>query len=289
MVIRDAGPGCGSPQFKKNGHIHNGKQNHQCKVCGRQFVASAEDHIVSGEERTVIEHLLRERISLRGICRAVGVSLTWLLRFMLERFASCPDHLYVQLPVNPTDVVNQRLEAEADEMWNFVEKKANKQWIWIAMDAKTRQVIPFHIGDRSGESGEQLWAMLPRVYQQQATFYTNLNEVYKGVIPPTQHKAVTTKARNTNHVERFNNTLRQRISRLVRDTLSFSKKLANHIGAIKFFICHYNLANAAALPVYHYRRSGCNTTRSFSKMAFTHRFMVGCCSLSMLLRACGSE
>jgi hypothetical protein len=42
---------------------------------------------------------------------------------------------------------------------------------------------------------------------------------------------------------------RQRVSRLVRDTLSFSKKLAHHIGAIKYFICHYNLTRAAALPV----------------------------------------
>jgi len=40
-----------------------------------------------------------------------------------------------------------------------------------------------------------------------------------------------------------------RVSRLVRDRLSFSKKLANYIGAIKFFIGHYNLAKAAALPV----------------------------------------
>jgi transposase-like protein len=116
MVVRDACPGCGSPQFKKNGHIHSGKQNHQCKACGRQFVASAEDYIVSDEERTVVEHLLRERISLRGICRAVGVSLTWLLRFMVERFAACPDYLHVQLPGDPTDVVIQRLEADADEM-----------------------------------------------------------------------------------------------------------------------------------------------------------------------------
>jgi len=42
------------------------------------------------------------------------------------------------------------------------------------------------------------------------------------------------------------NTLRQRVSRLVRAALSFSKKLANHIGAIKLFICHYNLTRAAA-------------------------------------------
>jgi insertion element IS1 protein InsB len=49
---------------------------------------------------------------------------------------------------------------------------------------------------------------------------------------------------DTNHIERFNNTLRQRVSRLVRETLSFSKKLSNHIGAIKFFICDYNLTRA---------------------------------------------
>jgi IS1 family transposase len=69
------------------------------------------------------------------------------------------------------------------------------------------------------------------------------------VIPAGQHKAITKKTWKTNHIERFNNTLRQRVSRLVRDTLSFSKKLANHIGAIKYFICYYNLTKAAALPV----------------------------------------
>ena len=41
-------------------------------------------------------------------------------------------------------VVLRRLEAEADEMWSFVQKKANKQWIWIAMDRTTRQIIAFH-------------------------------------------------------------------------------------------------------------------------------------------------
>jgi Transposase DDE domain len=45
---------------------------------------------------------------------------------------------------------------------------------------------------------------------------------------------------------RPHNTLRQRVSRLAREALSFSKKLANHIGAIKLFICHYNLTKAAA-------------------------------------------
>ena len=229
--------------------MHSGKHNRRCKACGRQFVASVAERIIAEEQRTLIEHLLRERISLRGICRAVGVSLTWLLHFMVERLATYSNHLHAQLPVRPTAVVIRQLEAKADEMWSFVGKKATRQWLSITMDAKTRQVIAFHVGDRSRKSGTQLWAKIPAVYQQQATFYTNCYEVYKGMIPPAQHKAITKKARKTNHVERFNNTLRQRLSRLVRETLSFSKKLANHIGAIKYFICHYNLTRTTALPV----------------------------------------
>ena len=58
------------------------------------------------------------------------------------------------------------------------------------------------------------------------------------------NRVVKKQRRITNHIERFNCTLRQRVSRLVRKSLSFSKKLANHIGAIKYFICHYNLDKA---------------------------------------------
>jgi insertion element IS1 protein InsB len=79
------------------------------------------------------------------------------------------------------------------------------------------------------------------VYQEQAMFYTDCYAVYKSVVPSAQHRAITKLARTTNHIERFNCTLRQRVSRLVRATLSCSKKLANHMGAIKYFICDYNL------------------------------------------------
>ncbi|MET0034179.1 MAG: IS1 family transposase, partial [Limnospira maxima] len=47
------------------------------------------------------------------------------------------------------------------------------------------------------------------------------------------------------YIKRFNNTLRQPVSRLVPKTLSFSKCLQNHIGGIWYFIHHYN----ASLPL----------------------------------------
>jgi insertion element IS1 protein InsB len=190
--------------------------------------------------------LLVERISLRGICRAVGGTLKWLLGFLVQCFQALPDHLHVQ-PVTCTQhVMIQRLEVEADEMASCVQQKANKQWIWIARDARSRQVIAFHVGDRSRRSATHLWAKIPQAYRQHAMFYTDQYVGYEGVIPAAQHRAISKLARKTNHIERFNNTLRQRVSRLVREALSFSKKLAHHIGAIKRFICHYNLTRAAA-------------------------------------------
>ena len=187
-----------------------------------------------------------ERISLRGICRAVGVTLKWLLGFLVQCFEALPDHLHAQ-PVSCTHEMRvQRLEVEADELASFVQKKANKQWVWITMDAKTRQILALHVGDRSHKSAEHLWAKIPQAYRQHATFYTDQYVVYEKVIPAAHHKAISKSARKTNYIERFNNTLRQRVSRLVRDALSFSKKLANPIGAMKLFICHYNLARAAA-------------------------------------------
>jgi IS1 family transposase len=249
MVTPESCPACGSARYKKNGHTRHGKQNHFCKNCERQFSAGAEDRRIAAERRAEIAHLLRERLSLRGICRAVGVSLTWLLHFMVDCFATCPDHLYARLPAGPAKVWVSKLAAEADEMWSFVQKKANKQWLWLAMDAATRQIIAFHVGDRSRESAKALWATIPEVYQAHATFHTDQYDVYQGVIPAARHKAITKNARKTNHVERFNNTLRQRLARLVRATLSFSKKVEHHIGAIKFFLCHYNLEKVAALPL----------------------------------------
>ena len=101
-------------------------------------------------------------------------------------------------------------------------------------------ILAFYVGDRSGASARQLWKRLPAPYRQQAMFYTDDWEAYGTVIPPAQHQVCAKGSGRTNIIERFNCTLRQRVSRLVRLSLSFSKKLENHIGAIQYFICDYN-------------------------------------------------
>jgi insertion element IS1 protein InsB len=167
--------------------------------------------------------------------------------FMVACFAAVPAHLQVQPLAASREVLLGCLDVAADELWSFVQQKPTPHWGWIAMDKQTRQIIAFHVGDRSQDSAKQLGAKIPEVYREQATFDTDQYAAYTGVIPATQHKAITKRARKTNPIERFNNTLRQRVSRLVRSTLAFSKKIENPIGAIRYFISHYNLARAALL------------------------------------------
>jgi len=238
-------PACSSANNKKNGHTGSGKQNHRCNECCRQFVENPTQKRISDRDKELIRRLLLERISLHGICRVMKVSFPWLLEFIVSVYAELPDDLNFR-PLEETDEVSiYTLESEVDEMWSFVGSKKNKQWIWIAMDVKSKQIIAFHVGDRSRESARKLWRSIPEIYREKATFYTDDWDAYKGVIPEKQHQIVSKQShRKNNHIERFNCTLRQRVSRLVRKALSFSKKLKNHIGAIKYFICHYNFQKA---------------------------------------------
>jgi insertion element IS1 protein InsB len=130
-------------------------------------------------------------------------------------------------------------------MGSFVGDKGNKQWIWLALDVDTREIVGVHIGDCSEHGARELWASLPGVYRQCAVAYTDFWRTYALVLPDKRHQAVGKETGKTSYIERFNCTMRQRVSRLVRQTLSFSKKLENHIGAIWLFVHHYN----SSLPV----------------------------------------
>ena len=227
-------PNCGSHRITKNGINATGKQNHKCKVCGRQFVLDPLKSPISNSTKELIDRLLLERISLAGIARATGVSPSWLQAYVNDKYQNVPQE------VNVSHKTAGRLVLECDELWSFVENKINKQWVWLALDRDTREIVGVYIGRRDADAAQALWASLPAVYRENAVSYTDFWEAYGTAIPAERHHAVGKESGQTNHIERFNGTLRQRVSRLVRKALSFSKKLANHIGAIWYFIHHYN-------------------------------------------------
>ena len=107
-------------------------------------------------------------------------------------------------------------------------------------NAKVHSIVGVAIGARTKATARRLWASLAAVYRQCAVCYTDFREAYTATLSSKRHRAVGKESDQTNHIERFNNTLRQCYSRLVRKTLSFSKKLANHIGALWYIVHGYN-------------------------------------------------
>lgn len=132
---------------------------------------------------------------------------------------------------------------ELDELWSFVLKKTKQAWIWIALCRKTRQVVAYAVGDRSEKTCRRLWEAIPHAYRI-GQCYTDFWNAYQAVIPEEQHMAVGKETGETAHVERWNNTLRQRLARFVRKTLSFSKTLVMHDACLRLFLHCYNLERA---------------------------------------------
>jgi len=135
---------------------------------------------------------------------------------------------------------------ELDELWSFVQSKANQCWVWIALCAVTRQIVAFVTGDRSEQTCKRLWRAVPWRYKR-AICYSDFWKAYRLVIPSEQHQAVGKESGLTNHVERWNNTLRQRVGRFVRESLSFSKSQHMHDGCLALFVHRYNLDRARAI------------------------------------------
>ena len=121
-------PDCYSRKIKKNGCTHYGKQNHKCKICNRQFVLN-NNHTIKTERRKRIKKALKERISLRGICRIFDVSLSWLQFFAHDLWEQTPNDLGLSNDEIKQIKKLQVFGIQADEMWSFVQKKKCKRWI----------------------------------------------------------------------------------------------------------------------------------------------------------------
>ena len=144
-------------------------------------------------------------------------------------------------PARPDDVL------ELDELWSFVARRKDKRWVWLALCRRTRQIVAYALGDRGHTTCRLLWERVPPGLRHALTF-TDFWEAYQKVVPEGQHVACGKGSGQTNHVERFNNTLRQRLARFVRQTLSFSKSDEMHEDCLRLFLDHYNTSLARGAP-----------------------------------------
>jgi len=232
-------PKCNSVDIIKNGHDYKGTQKFHCKACDAYGTLVKKGTSAQTKRQQVMDAYC-ERVSMRGIERIFSVSRYYLARWLLETVVNLPPLSATLVKWQPGDVL------ELDELWSFVLKKSQKRWIWLALCRRTRQIVAYVIGDRSEKTCRKLWERIPTEYKACRTF-SDLWEAYQKVFPDDTHQSVGKESGQTAHIERWNNTLRQRLARFVRKTLSFSKSDRFHEAALKLFIHRYNLSCAHAI------------------------------------------
>jgi pyocin large subunit-like protein len=90
---------------------------------------------ISEETKELIDKLLLERLSLAGIARITGVSERWLQNNVNKKYEE------VKREVAVSKKSKGRLTIECDELWSYVGNKDNKQWIWLAIDRDTGEIV----------------------------------------------------------------------------------------------------------------------------------------------------
>src|SRR4051794_39529064 len=177
------------------GKSRSGSPSLLCRGCRRRFVARPRKGPVSDGRKQMVRRMLLERLSLRAIARITGVSRSWLRRSVNEIYREGTPWEPGQLKAR-----SGRLVLEADEMWSFVGRKRCTWWIWVALDADTRQVVAMIAGDRTGFTARCLWEVIPEEYRAGATAYTDFLVTYRSVLPGGRHVAGGKGSRLTNHV-----------------------------------------------------------------------------------------
>lgn len=130
-------------------------------------------------------------------------------------------------------------EAEADEMWSFVQNKGNQRWLWHAISHETGEVLAYVIGKHHDEALLELKHLLEPFGIEH--FFTDGWGGYERYIPSNQ---LSIGKENTQKIERKHLTLRTRIKRLARKTICFSKSEKMHDIILGLFINRYEFGLA---------------------------------------------
>ena len=97
------------------------KRRYKCEDCKRHITQSGKSWFISDVQLTLVQKLLLERISLRGICRVVEISLSWLLIYIDNLYDKQPFDLNYRY-ASKSGINLQLIDSELDEMWSFVKK-----------------------------------------------------------------------------------------------------------------------------------------------------------------------
>lgn len=234
--------------------------------------------------RAQILHMLVEGNSMRSISRLTGVSINTVTKLLIDAGRVCAAH-HSQVVQN---VAAKRVQC--DEIWSFVGAKqknvkamknaprhAGDVWTWTAIDADSKLIVSYMVGDRSAEAASEFmhdvaYRLANRVqltsdghgaylravegafgmdvdYAMLMKIYGSSLESWKGRYSPAEVISVKRETImgepdaahvSTSYVERSNLSIRMGNRRFTRLTNAFSKKIDNHIYMLSLYFCSYN-------------------------------------------------
>ncbi|SFN84863.1 insertion element IS1 protein InsB [Xenorhabdus japonica] len=113
-----------------------------------------------------------------------------------------------------------------DEVWSFVGNKKCRRWLWSAWEPRLKRILAHTFGTRSKKT-------LKKLASFNIVFWGTDNFKAYNLLPKNQHLVGKT---FTQRIERENLTLRNRLKRLNRKTLGYSKSPEMHDKVIRTFI-----------------------------------------------------
>jgi IS1 family transposase len=235
------------------------------------------------QKRAKILTLLCEGMSMRAIARTEDVSQNTIAKILVDAGTVCAEmHDEMVQGVKATKI-------QCDEIWAFnyckqrtvaTAKKAPADagdiWTWTGIDADSKLIVSYLVGDRSGQAAIELMddlrsRLVNRVQLTTDGLRSYLEAVegafggdidYAQVIKqygPTPSPAgryspaectgirktaiegnPDMKAANTSLVEAHNKTMRMHMRRFTRLTNGHSKKVANHAHMVALYTMYYN-------------------------------------------------
>jgi IS1 family transposase len=231
------------------------------------------------EKRDQILTMLVEGSSLRSISRVAGVSINTVTKLLIDAGHVCAAF---------HDAKVRKVAAKAvqcDEIWSFAYAKqknvkfaksapegAGDIWTRTAIDADSKLVVSWHVGNRSQDTGTAFMGDLKARLANRVQLTTDGHRAYLAVADVDADYAMLNKIFatdyagpgrysptkcigaiknpimgnsdpalvNTSFAKRQNLTMRMAMRRFTRLTNTFSKKFENHCHSLALYFCWYN-------------------------------------------------